>query len=440
MNNRKFSAIHWLQNFALFMFSLTFILLIGEWLFPKYLNKIPFRLYGGVETNLRVLAQYSKRSVLPENYIAILGDSNSVGLGDFYNDLRKNTKKWYPDYSPAHFINKKLGRDVISFGFSGTGSFDSIWSTPVSQFKYINSRGFYLEPPKTILVLFYEGNDIVNNLQFVLSNYKGNEGIEVLVHSIKFNEWLNLQFLKSIEENDIRFEESFIFTKFLIKSVKNIFTEIFEKREENERFVLPATQFSHAIINGNIAPLPIAQAIINANIAPFTRADINGNIAPLPMYLQAPPIFQDAAIGRIGYYIFERAVENLIKYFPDSDIKIIYLPSVLSSYKIVSAAVSFQIYFVDGRRFDPNTLLRVSIVGTNNLFQKHLQACREILKISQKLKISFFDTTKHLRIASSKGFIHGPKDWKHLNESGYRALSDSISQFLLHPDEPYQNC
>ena len=99
MNNRKFSAAPWLQNVALFTLSLTFILLIGEWLFPKYLNKIPFRLYGGVETNLRVLAQYSKRSVLPENYIAILGDSNSMGVGDLYADLTQNSKELYPDYS-----------------------------------------------------------------------------------------------------------------------------------------------------------------------------------------------------------------------------------------------------------------------------------------------------------------------------------------------------
>ncbi|SVC82959.1 uncharacterized protein METZ01_LOCUS335813, partial [marine metagenome] len=35
---------------------------------------------------------------------------------------------------------------------------------------------------------------------------------------------------------------------------------------------------------------------------------------------------------------------------------------------------------------------------------------------------------------------HGPKDLNHLNKSGYRALSDGISQFILHPDEPYPNC
>ncbi len=205
MNNKNISVKIWVQNSALSVFSLIFILAFGEWLFPKFLNKVPFRLYGGVESELRVLAQYSKQSVLPRDYIAILGDSNSVGLGDLYNELRRNFWNWYPDYSPAHFIHKNVGIDVISFGFAGAGSIDGIWSGPINQFNFINSQGFNLKPPKTILVLFYEGNDIANSLQFVRENYTGNEGIEELVQSNKFNEWLNHNFNKSIKIKDISF-------------------------------------------------------------------------------------------------------------------------------------------------------------------------------------------------------------------------------------------
>jgi len=85
-----------------------------------------------------------------------------MGVGDFYIDLTKNSKKWYPDYSPAHFINKKVRVDVVSFGFAGAGTVDGVGSGPANQLKYINSKGFKLEPPKTILVLFYEGNDLGN--------------------------------------------------------------------------------------------------------------------------------------------------------------------------------------------------------------------------------------------------------------------------------------
>ena len=439
MNNIKFSATPWLQNAFLFIFGLIFTLAIGEWLFPKFLNKIPFRLYGGVENNLRVLAQYSKNSVIPENYLAILGDSNSVGLGDLYMDLTQNSKKWYPDYAPAHFINKKVGLDVISFGFSGAGSFDGIWSGPINQLNLVNSRKeFDLPPPKTILIIFYEGNDIADILKFIAENYRGNKNITELVSFIKFNKWLNHQFQESVDENRSGFETNLIFTKFLIKSVKNVFLEFIKKSNKgnerhfrNHRFIFPAV--------------------------PLTQAIINGNTVPLPMHLQAPPLFNSEIqavrrviseeskniwikLNRAGYYIFESAVKKLSRKFPDSDIKIIYLPSVLSTYKIISPRASFLSNMGDGGLFDLKKLLRGGIVDTHILFQRHLEVCREIQKISENLKTPFFDTTNYLRDASSKGYIHGPKDWDHLNESGYRALSDGISQFILHPDKSYQNC
>lgn len=167
-----FSVKTWAQNATLFVGGLLLVLAFGEWLFPKFLNKIPFHLYGGVDSRLRILAQYSKQSLIPQNYIAILGDSNSVGVGDLYTDLGKNFYNWYPDYSPAHFIYKKTRIDTVSFGLAGAGSFNGIWSAPITQYKFLNSISrFKLSPPETILVLFYEGNDIGNNLQFIRENY-----------------------------------------------------------------------------------------------------------------------------------------------------------------------------------------------------------------------------------------------------------------------------
>ena len=94
-----------------------------------------------------------------------------MGVRDLYIDSSKSFLNWYPNYSPAHFNNKKVGIDVISFGFAGAGSLDGIWSAPTNQFRHINARGFDLKPPKTILVLFYEGNDLNNSLQFIRENY-----------------------------------------------------------------------------------------------------------------------------------------------------------------------------------------------------------------------------------------------------------------------------
>ena len=454
-----------LHNSLLFILSLIFTLAIGEWLFPKFLNKVPFRLYGGIETNLRVLAQYSKQSIFPENYIAILGDSNSVGVGDLYLDLSKNSTNWYPDYAPAHFINKKLGIDVVSFGFAGAGSLDGIWSNPVNQFNYINSKGLVLQPPKTILIFFYEGNDLGNNLQFLRKNYKGNEKVSELLSSAKFDKWLNQQFQNSIEEYGAEFGENLIFIKFLIKSVKNIFSEKSKKSKISETATSEEKLMKHIVVNGTTYSLvdssgsiifpvkSISHVVINGEAFPvssssrisipgktITQTVMNGKAYSLPGNLQAPPlplglrpidikrgVFNDILL--ISYFVFEEAIKRIKEKFPNSDLKIIYLPSVASSYNIVSPLTSVT-----------TDMGMPGIVDTKTLLQKHLEVCRGILNISQKLKVSFFDTTGYLRKASSKGYIHGPKDWDHLNELGYRAFSDSISHFILHPDESYQNC
>jgi hypothetical protein len=454
----------WLQKLTLGMFSLAFILLIGECLFHKYLHKIPFRLYGGVETNLRVLAQYSKQSILPQNYIAILGDSNSIGVGDLYTDLTQNSKNWYPDYAPAHFINKQVGIDVISFGWGGAGSLDGIWTHPVNQFSHINSIGFDLQSPKTILVFFYEGNDLGNNLQLIRENYKGNESIGELLHSVKFNEWLNLQLQNSTADRRDGFVGDLLFVKFLVKSVKNIFFEKSKNKIISETASTEEKLFSHVIINGKPRLLvdspgtitfpsrSVSHVVINDKAIPvatsdriripeksITQAVINGKTEPLPGNLQPPPVslwFKSTNINelledklKVSYFIFEESIKKMKEFFSDSEIKIIYQPSVLSTYKIISPLVSFK-----------SSVGTPGVVDYRILLQRHLEVCREILKISQKLGIGFFDSTKYLLNASSKGYIHGPKDWAHLNESGYRAFSDSIAQFILHPDEPYQTC
>jgi hypothetical protein len=205
----------------------------------------------------------------------------------------------------------------------------------------------------------------------------------------------------------------FNFTNFIFKSIENIILENLKKKKSSNFFIFPTTPISQAVINGKIVSLPVK--------------------------LMAPPIlgvtFFDKRHGfsdddlKVGYYVFEKSIENINKFFSTSEIKVIYLPSTLASYELISPKVSFR-----------GNLGDYGIVETKRIKQRHLETCQEIMKITQRLKIDFFDSTKYLLEASSKGFIHGPKDWDHLNEYGYRALSDSISDFLLYPNKPYQNC
>ena len=127
---------------------------------------------------------------------------------------------------------------------------------------------------------------------------------------------------------------------------------------------------------------------------------MNGETVPLPVHLMAPPLFGvtflDKKHGynddslRIGYYIFERAIEKIKKFFSNSEIKVVYLPSTLASYQLISSTVSFR-----GNMGD------FGIVATKKLNQRHLEVCQKILEITQGLEVGFFDSTKYLLDASS---------------------------------------
>ena len=218
------------------------ILVLGEWLFPKFLDKLPLRLYGSIENNLRILAQHSKKNLLPNEYIAIVGDSIAVGTGDWLEEVRKNSFFGSPDYSPAHLIYKKTGIDVVSFGQAGVGSFGGIWREPITQFKYINSvRGYHLSPPKYILIFFSETGDIYDNVQF-LSGYAQAEKEMV-------RDFLNSKFEKVLNQNFSKnFWRGMLFTQFLYQGILNLIDEQISSNGKPPTY--PKTPVNVALING----------------------------------------------------------------------------------------------------------------------------------------------------------------------------------------------
>jgi hypothetical protein len=47
--------------------------------------------------------------------------------------------------------------------------------------------------------------------------------------------------------------------------------------------------------------------------------------------------------------------------------------------------------------------------------------------------IGFIDTRPTLRAPASATPLHGPRDWNHLNESGYRALGTYLARRIAGP-------
>lgn len=402
------------KSLALLLATIFFIFILGEWLFPRFLGKLPLRLYGSIEKNLRILAQSSKKSLLPNEYIAIAGDSYAVGVGDWLEEVRKKSFLGSPDYSPAHLIYKKTGIDVVSFGQGGVGSFGGIWKEPITQFLYINSvKNYQLSPPKVFLVFFYEGNDIYDNVGFLrgklLSIQKGSmkkktELNKVLTH-------LNHESKKILDGDYNRsFWKNMLFTRSLFQGISNLMKEFSSlNKSHTSYFSFPKT--------------------------PISLALINGKQTPLPMHLQGPPLFTLSLLDeelkefyiskeeyRGGVYVFERALLALVEFFPQTEIKVVFIPSPLSSYQMISPKVSYRGMF--GKK---------GLIETAIIKKRHVKICESIKTISLARGASFLNTTKSLRKAASQEFIHGPVDWDHFNKAGYEALSTDIAGVFLRP-------
>ena len=247
------------------------------------MDKLPLRLYGLVDKNLLILAQSSKNTQFPKEYIAITGDSYAVGAGDWLTEVQRSSFFGSPDYSPAHLIHKKTGIDVVSFGRAGAGSFDGIWLEPVSQFLYINSvRDYRLSPPKNFLIFFYEGNDVYGDIRFLRQNLKATgdkqpEQIELK----KIQYFLNTEFEKQLNKNlNNSLWKNMIFTRFLFRGVSNLMKEWFSpnkslKERDSPYKLVPKGKVNITLLDGKAVRL--------------NEALINGKKIGLPINLQAPP-------------------------------------------------------------------------------------------------------------------------------------------------------
>ena len=422
-----------IKNLSLLLATLFFVLAFGEWLFPKFMDKLPLRLYGLVDKKLRILAQSSKKTQFPKEYIAITGDSYAVGAGDWSTEIQRSSFFGPPAYSAAYLIHERTGIDVVSFGRAGAASFDGIWSEPVSQFLYINSvRDYRLSPPKNFLIFFYEGNDVYDNILFLYQNLKATgdkqpKQIELTqqIELKKIKDFLNTEFEKTLNKNlNNSLWKNMIFTRFLFQGTSNLMKEWFSLnknlKESNSFKIVPEGKVGITLLDGKAVRL--------------NEALMNGKKIGLPINLQAPPQlglteFQKKLgitdkLIELSMYVFAKSIARLASFFPQSKINIIYIPSPISSYKIASSHIHSRGYMQD-----------VDVTETAVVEAKHIKLCKTIKGFAEFNQFSFINTTKNLRQAALSDFIHGPVDWDHFNERGYQVLSDNIAEIFLKTNE-----
>ena len=357
--------------------------------FHFLLPHLPLKLHGYVPKGIRALAQPSKRSMIPREYIALVGDSYARGYGDWLLDSNPGGN---PGFHSANLIYQATGRDVVTFGAPGAGSLTGLVSAPIGQFRYINaSWPNSLTPPRVILVYFYSGNDFNNNLRD-----------------------LKLRFHPNFPGKEVRDRE--VFRDFLTTVVLGrdaVWADAERGLSFTARLFFLRTLGS---IGRGDATTAAPRRLVTSGI---NQAIVGGKSIVLPDRLQSPGLELGDEEISLGAWVFEEALRYLREYFANSSVRVIYIPSPLECYHITSSEVDIEAY--EGRR---------ARYQVEELEYHRRLAVGSIQKATERNGLVFLDATPYLKRAAQSELIHGPKDWKHFNRAGYEALARAVLTVL----------
>jgi hypothetical protein len=361
--------------------------------FGRVLPHLPLKYHGDLHEGIRVLAQSSKRSTIPHDYIALVGDSYAQGGGDWLMSADASRNR---PFHAAHVVHERTGRDVVSFGASGAGSIRSLISEPVSQCAFISaSRRFHLEPPACFVVYFYEGNDLNDNLIDLETRYVPRYGPIQALDAGTFGRFVDDVVLGEdpllAEAGDLRWTDELFLFDLLRSTARGIARRVVRGDEAEEE-----------------RPPEWHEGTTN-------WASVGGRRVNIPDGLQGPALELTEDETALTVQVFERALIRLHSAFPESEIRVLYVPSPLASYEVVSPMVSCQTYHG-----------RAAVYPSGLVETRNRSLAGAIRGIAGRSGFPFVDATGFMREQSAKRLVHGPLDWKHFNRVGYETLSEAI--------------
>jgi hypothetical protein len=366
-----------LANAALVLVSVTLTYLAASFLiFRFFLPDLSLNLRPHFPDRAEVFAQTSKGVYAPHDYVALLGDSYAEGQGDGLLAAGGDRAKLIHS---AHILHRLTGRDVISLGIGGAGSAQAMVRMPT---RILRDRCFVypvLEAPRQMLVYFYEGNDLDEN------GYVVNMAAQI--------------YGAPTRETITRYIEA----QYATLSPSRCYTELAETTFKMARFLTNRDSFE-TLRKPSAHNKVLAGGVVNP--APALQK---------PPYELAPARIDDALV------VFDVSLAWLKRNFPDSAITMVYLPSPAAIYRHADAAV-------DAYTDWPLNNVRSAPVGDIDAASQ--RTCEQIRKLTMAQGVRFLDMRPALRAAAANTLIHGPRDWNHFNDAGYRVLGETLAKMM----------
>ena len=371
--------------------SLAVTYLVIQFVFFRFLlADVPPNLRPYLSDRARVFAQTSAAHEIPRDYVALLGDSYGEGVGDWM--LAAGGEKKRP-FSSADVIHAQTGRDIVSFARAGASSADAMVLRVAHALRGGDCYAFpSVEAPKRFVVYFYEGNDLDDN--------------NTLIESAALQRGPGLA-----AATDAFFDHDYG-----VASRWQCYGHLAEMVDRMARFVIRQHFRPKFFID-----LPASQ----------NRALVAGTPTAVPE-LQVPSMALDETAIADGLTVFDRALAWLRRNYPAAPVTVIYIPSPAAIYRhAVPEVVGRDIYDLDAARKLGRAVLRDSLAfPVPQVYARSQRICEGIRAASLKNDAGFVDTRPELRAAGARQTVHGPRDWRHVNETGYRIIGGLVATHL----------
>jgi hypothetical protein len=338
--------------------------------------------------------QGSKTQYVPHDYIALVGDSNAQGMGDW---LIENGLDRSKPYHSADVLHQLLHTDVVSLGRAASGSAEALVLRVTELF---GEHYCYLFPPieepKRILIYFSESNDIDDN-NILLDN-----------HRIR------------PDSDDLRGQiDKFLASQYAVVSGWRCHGHFGDTIFRMARYLIKYRNYA-----GTILDQPPVQKVL-----------MNGGPHGAWM-LSVPSMALSEDRIDAGVLVFERSLIWLRHRFPNVAMTLVYIPSPGTIYRhAAEEVISHDIYVPSANTMQngEDTLIDGKVFPVAAVYARSQEICEKIREVSIAQGIGFIDTRPPLRAAASARPLHGPRDWNHLNESGYRVLGTYLARQIAAP-------
>jgi len=363
-------------NLALVLVSIAVTYLVASFVILRLLlPHLSLNLHPHFPDTAEVFAQTSKTATAPHDYVALLGDSYAEGQGDGLLAAGGDRAKFMHS---AHVLHRLTGRDVISLGLGGAGSVQAMVRQPARILLgdcFLYPR---LELPRQIFVYFYEGNDLEEN-----GYIAGRVAIEGAVTRETIARHMAGHYGAP--------------PKF------RCFTDLGETMFKMAHFLITNAESFETLRK------PSARNKVLAGGAPHS--------APA---LQKPPAELDPHTIDASLMVFDASLEWLTRNF-SSATTVVYLPSPAAIYRHAETSVDVYTHW---------PLNDVQAIAAADIYAASQRTCEQIRALTLSRGVRFIDMRPTLRATAAAEVIHGPRDWNHFNDAGYRVLGETLARMM----------